>query len=302
MVTSKNALAKIKKLIERRYKMLTLGIVGNKVFSRRELTDLEREGLDTTNEDSLLDLAYEHNFLTKDGIPNRAKSVEEMRDTKIMHENDLEGVAHDAAKEHLNETMQHLIEKQKNNIISRIEGLIRDNNNQYKSNALMNLDRPDEVDKLIKESTLDALSSKLRDTTGDANRDWRTVAITEISNTVGMGSTDRIASENKGNDAREVYVYRINPDDAKTCIPCRKFYIDSDGSPKVYKFSTILSNGSNYGKKRDSWKPVTTATHPRCRDSQLIELKPGWKVLPGGRQTYIGLEAWNDYISGKVQA
>lgn len=84
------------------------------------------------------------------------------------------------------------------------------------------------------------------------------------------------------------------------CKYCRNFYIDSDDSPKVYRMSRILNNGSNYGKKADEWKPTALATHPNCRDSQLIELRPGWKVLPGGKQTFIGLDAWQDYIRNKV--
>jgi hypothetical protein len=153
---------------------------------------------------------------------------------------------------------------------------------------------------LVKESTLSKLKQKLRDTTQDVNRDWLRVATTVMSETIGNGSVDRIVTDNRDKDAGEVYVYRIVVNDAALCKYCRRFYMDEDGSPKVYKLSTLLGNGSNFGKKKDSWLPVVGATHPNERCSQVIELKPGWKVLPGGKQTYIGLEKWNDYIVNKV--
>ncbi len=121
-----------------------------------------------------------------------------------------------------------------------------------------------------------------------------------MSNAIGIGSVDRIAEQNEGKDFGDVFVYRIVVNDAALCKWCRRFYQDSDGSPRVYKLSTLLSNGSNYGKKTADWLPVVGATHPNERCSQVIELKRGWKVLPGGRQTYIGNEKWAEYIVNKV--
>ena len=81
------------------------------------------------------------------------------------------------------------------------------------------------------------------------------------------------------------------------CKFCRRFYGDVGQSPKVYKLSSLLANGSNYGLKTDQWKPVVGATHPNTRTSQIIELKPGFQVSAGGKVTYIGREKWNDYLN-----
>ena len=102
-------------------------------------------------------------------------------------------------------------------------------------------------------------------------------------------------------DLDEIYVFRITVKDAKTCKWCRRFYNDKDESPKLYKLSTLLSNGSNYGKKTDSWQPVVGATHPSERCSQMIELKPEFRLLEDESVTYIGLNKWNSYILDKVQ-
>jgi hypothetical protein len=50
------------------------------------------------------------------------------------------------------------------------------------------------------------------------------------------------------------------------------------------------------------WRPVVGATHPQDRESGILELKPGWKVLAGGRLEYIGLARWAEYIKAKVRS
>jgi hypothetical protein len=299
MVTSKAIMEIIKKIIDSKYKALTISMVGRDAFSREELKEMEKQGIDTSNKTSLMELVYYHNFINKHGTqgPN---SVEDMENQQSNEQVKPQGDAHVYGVDHANEALKNSIEKLQQDVVSRLVSLIQENNQNYKYNALQNLERTEEVDTLVKESTLSKLKQKLRDTSGDVNRDWLRVATTVMSDTIGNGSVDRIVTENRDRDAGEVYVYRIVVQDAALCKYCRRFYLDEDGSPKVYKLSTILGNGTNYGKKKDSWLPVVGATHPNERCSQVIELKKGWKVLPGGRQTYIGSEKWDDYIVNKV--
>lgn len=299
MVTSKAVMELIKKIIERRHKALIISLLGREMFSRAELNELEKNGIDTSNKTSLMELIYHHNFINKHGVsgPN---SVEDMKSQQSVPGTKPQGEAHSYGVDHANEALKTAISKLQQDVTARLINLVQENNQGYKYNALQNLDRSEEFDKLVKESTVSKLKQKLRDTTGDVNRDWLRVATTVMSEAIGNGSVDRIVTENSDKDAGEVYVYRIVVNDAALCKYCRRFYMDDDGSPKVYKLSTLLGNGSNFGKKKDSWLPVVGATHPNERCSQVIELKPGWKVLPGGKQTYIGLEKWNDYIVNKV--
>lgn len=299
MVTSKAVIEIIKKIIDRRHKALVISLLGREMFSRAELNELEKNGIDTSNKTSLMELIYHHNFINKHGTsgPN---SVEDMKSQQSVPGAKPEGDAHSYGVDHANEALKTAIDKLKQDVTARLVSLVQENNQNYKYNALQNIDRTEEFDNLVKESTLSKLKQKLRDTTQDVNRDWLRVATTTMSEAIGNGSVDRIVTENRDKDAGEVYVYRIVVNDAALCKYCRRFYMDEDGSPKVYKLSTLLGNGSNFGKKKDSWLPVVGATHPNERCSQVIELKPGWKVLPGGKQTYIGLEKWNDYIVNKV--
>lgn len=296
MVVSKNTLEKIRVIIEKHYKNLTLSVLGKSVFSQKELNEFKAMGLDTSKNDSLLAMIYYHNFINNPRDSNAPTSVEDMKIQQSQPDIKPSGEANDYTIENINDKTKQLIGKLKSDIVARIEGFIRDNNDAYKFNALQNLERPDAMDELVKESSLGKVKQKLRDSAKDGNRDWQRVALTEMSNAIGIGSVDRIVTDNRDTDLNEVYVYRVIVGDALTCKYCRKFYGDIGNPPKVYRLSSLLSNGSNYGIKQENWKPVVGATHPNTRTSQVIELKPGFRVLPGGSVTYIGLAKWRDYI------
>lgn len=301
MVLKKAVIERIKNIIKNHHNMLLISMLGEKRLNPEQLKALKKAGLNPNKyaaAKSILNLAYNHNVQNEDGDHRAPKTIDQAQEQQAK--GTYQGEAHQEAIEHLNANMEQLIDKQAFDVMSRIEGLIRDNNNEYRFDALQNLDRAEALDEVVKKNTVSKLKQLLRDTSKDSNRNWSRIAATEISNAVGLGSVDRIVMDNRTKNAGEVYVYRVNPNDAATCKYCRKFYIDSDQSPKVYRLSTIMGNGSNYGLKAAEWKPVSTATHPNCRDSQVLELRPGFKLLPGGKVEFIGLEEWREYIAKKV--
>lgn len=296
MVISRATMEKIREIISKHYNRLTISVLGRSVFSSKELKEMEAAGIDTSKKESLLAMVYFHNFINNPVGANSPTSVEDMRAQQSQSDIKPEGEANDYTVQNLNDKTKQLIDKLKMDVATRIEGFIRDNNDDYKFDALQNLDRSSIMDELIKESSLGNVKQKLRDSSKDASRDWTRIALTEMSNAIGIGSVDRIVTDNRGADLDDVYVYRIIVGDALTCKYCRRFYGDVGNPPKLYRLSTLLSNGSNYGVKQDSWRPVAGATHPNTRTSQVIELKPGFMVRPGGSVTYIGLTKWADYI------
>ncbi len=302
MVISKETIKRIKDIIDKNYKQLTISVLGKDIFTPDELAKLMIQGVDISNKQSLLDLVYNHNFLNQHGEIIAPTSVGDMAAQQSPVGVKPQGEAHDYAIEHANENAAQLIEKMKGDISTRVEGIIRETNSQYKANALQNLDRPDATDELIKEGMVGQIKQRLRDTSGDANRDWKRIAVTEVSNSIGIASTDRIVAKNKEKDLEDVYVFKIPVNDSKLCKYCRRFWLDSDDSPKVYRLSTLLSYGSNYGKKTSEWRPTIQSTHPNDRESMVIELSPGYKVLSGGKLTYIGLDEWSNYIVEKLVA
>lgn len=302
MVTSKETLSRIKEIIDKHYKKLAISVLGKSVFSKKDLSDMAAQGLKVDNTTSFLELVYNHNFINKIGDDHMPTSVEDMEAQQKLPGIKPKGDAHSYAIESLNENTAQLIEKLKLDVQTKVSGIVKQNNDDFKHNALQNLTRPDEADELVKESSIGKVKQKLRDAQGDVSRNWERIAITETSNAVGAGSVDRIVSSNQDNNLKEVYVFRTIVADSKTCKWCRRFFQDSDGSPKLYRLSTLLGNGSNYGKKTAEWKAVVGAVHPRERCSQIMELPPGYKLIAGGNMTYIGLSDWNQYIVDKLTA
>lgn len=298
MIISKTALEKIKAIIEKNYRALAVTVLGTSVLKPEELERLRKLGFPVDNKDSLLSLIYYNNVLNDLNTTTGPLTIPEMKE---QQKGKPHGEAHEVAEEHMNENFFQMIEKLKTSVQTGIEGVIRDYNFSFRNNALQNLDRPEEMEKLVKQSTVGGLKAKLRDLSGDADRDWQRVAVTETANAMGMGSVDRVVMHNKDKDLEEVYVYRIPVNDAALCKWCRKFYLDADQTPAVYRMSTLMNNGTNYGKKTVDWKAVAGATHPNDRESGVMELRAGWKVVAEGRLEFIGLDSWREYINKKLR-
>lgn len=300
-VLKESAINKIKQIIERRFNFIILMMSGKKFLSPSDVEELEKQGFKTENNKSIMDYVYNHNYLNTidENAPTSLEGMVEQQSPKGFVP---KGEAHDISKTYLAATLAQHLQKEKANASSKIESVVRDNNNAYKFNALQNLDRQPEIDELVKEGTLSKMKNRLRDLGGEFTTNWSRIVNTEVSNAIGMGSVDRIVNQNKESDLQEVYVYRVTVGDAAVCKYCKRFYEDSDGSPVLYKLSTLLNNGSNYGKKPDAWLPVTLATHPNERCSQIMELKPGFKLLPGGGLTFIGRDKWKEYVQNKLRS
>ena len=248
MIISKETLAKIKGIIDKNFNHFSLSVLGKDVFTPEQLARFEADGLDVDSPKSWLDLVYNYNFLNDVKDASKPQSVAGMLAQQSQPGAVPAGEAHSAALEHLNESAKISLDKMKSDWAARVEGIVRDSNNDYRFDALQNLDREESLDKYIKSNSVGKIKTELRDATKDGNRNWHRVATTETSNAIGIGSTDRIVSQNRKTPTDEIYVYRIVVEDAALCKYCRRFYQDSDDSPKVYKLSTLghmLSNLEN---------------------------------------------------------
>lgn len=242
----------------------------------------------------ILEKIYEYNLLNQPVVEQNPKTWAEAEKQVDAAKTAL--TAHQAATvAHLKDNLKALIEKQKSDSAARLETLMREYNRSF------SLDQAGLHPDILKNSVAE-IKSKLKDFSGDGNRNWERIATTEVSNAIGLASVDRMVEDKEPEELAETLVYRIVVNDAALCKWCKRFYLDRDGSPKVYRLSTILGNGSNYGLKTADWKPVSGATHPFERCSQWIELKASWKVLPGGKQEFIGKDKWLQYIESKIQS
>lgn len=299
MIVSNDILNKIKQIIENHYNYLTVSVLGNSVFTPEELANLKSLGVDTSSTDSFIKSVYVHNLLNNAAMDKMPPSVREMlkqQKTKLVL---TEAEAY--AVEHLNQTVKGLIDKLKQDTMTNMANVVLDANMVHKFGIMGQAEKTEEEAEELKDLTLSKIKQQLRDAAGIQGKNWDRIVSTEMSNAISIASADRISKDNEGENFDQIYVYRIVKNDGKLCTYCRKFYLDEEGTPRVFTLSQLLSNGTNFGKKASSWLPVASATHPYERCSQILELKPGFKVIVGGRTTFIGLEKWKEYIKEKTK-
>lgn len=124
---------------------------------------------------------------------------------------------------------------------------------------------------------------KLRELTGDWNRDWHRVAHTEMWNAKLNGEIMAILDNESpySDKGKDTLVFKRPAPNA--CVQCKRLYLERDGvTPRVFKLSDMLSYGSNYGKKVADWKPVVGVLHPNCM-CPLSIMPNGYKFDSNGR-------------------
>lgn len=292
---SEAKLKKIQALIEKKYNHLLVSFFGEKDLPASVRAELKSKGIKLKDLRSFLSQAYQHNIQkhpTFNPIPTQPLRPRKVSARGLTMEN--------FSMQQLNGAVAQRLGKMRDDMQVQLEGIIRQTNQNFKFEALNAPDRP-AVTLMTKTRT--QLKSALAGYAKDANRNWNRVVYTEVSNAIGMASAERIIQDNAedGVSPSNTVVYRIIVDDGHTCPHCRRFYLDGDGTPAIYLLSDLITNGSNYGKKAAEWRPCLTATHPNERCSPILELRPGWKVLPGGGQTFIGNDSWESYVKAKIR-
>jgi len=144
-------------------------------------------------------------------------------------------------------------------------------------------------------STAQEVARHIRNATKNLKRDWLRIAHTEMHSAMEEAKAIVLAHRSADRDPR---VYKRPHPDA--CSFCVLLYLRPDKvTPRVFKLSEILANGSNVGRKanrpsktgksRTEWKATMGAVHPFCRCSLSI-LPPGMGFNARGQMTYVGLK------------
>lgn len=110
------------------------------------------------------------------------------------------------------------------------------------------------------------MATELRKITKDARQDWDMVVKSELVEKKNQGFVQAIIDNESPytNDGLDTIIFkRPNPN---ACKHCKRLYLEKDGiTPKLFKLSEMIANGTNYGKKVDEWKAVLGIMHPHCQ-------------------------------------
>lgn len=187
---------------------------------------------------------------------------------------------------HLRQTAGQYIDKWAEKAATDISGIVQ-------NNLLVHVQRTRDTAKeelaegVLRNKSAKEIARAIREKTGELSKDWERVVTTELARAQNLGNLDAIIENNVDKPHDEIYVYKTGPHDSKTCKECMRFwFIDGGSTPKVYKLSELVANGSNMGKKKADWKPTVDNTHPNERHF-IMELSPGFGFR-GGALSYIG--------------
>lgn len=123
------------------------------------------------------------------------------------------------------------------------------------------------------------LASDLGHQTKDWARDFRRIAVTEKQNAMQEGFA-RTLIEHEGDPKKIRVAKQPNPDACPDCV--RVFLMAGPGSPpKVFSLAELQKNGTNVGRHRSAWKPVSGTVHPHCA-CELVHVPEGMKFNEEG--------------------
>lgn len=257
MLVSKKATTEINDSIDSAYLILALSLIGMDFMTPEERRKLEGMNL-VMGQKSLIDLMYVVLRNNPSPLP-LSRLLEQANLSGIMPiVNDTNQYTIDHAKLQINEALENAKREAK----KRITQEVLNANNNYKTElevarvsslgGLEDLRKTHLSKLLVGLAGITVLQSEFLKTF--------TTALTNFINGTLVDSATMAEAR-----PMDIIVYKTVLNDTSLCTWCRKFYLNSDGSPKEFSLRELQANGSNDGKPKSQWKPTVGATHLRCR-------------------------------------
>lgn len=136
--------------------------------------------------------------------------------------------------------------------------------------------------------TVKEIVAEIARKTGDYNRDFDRIVQYCCTDAYEAGKAEMLLRE--GQDTK---CYKLVFE--KSCKHCKRLFQNPDNSPKIFKISELLLNGSNIGRKTDEWKSVVGPVHPFCR-CQLQKVPIGLKYNPKTNKFDLRDDTWKPRV------
>lgn len=297
MIISKEKIDKVRSIIDRYYNALAFKISGTDYLTDEQIQALiESNLIDASDSTGAIKEAYHIGRFRNVNDPRIREDDVNLADFRRKYKDQAVPLT-DAEKyslEHAQQSAGSLITGLKEKIKSQVDGIIYNNNLEYRNKIITDQIRPVIVQGIDEKRTVYQIASDLREKTQDNFRDWKRVSVNEVATAMNLGEMDAIVHRNKTKTPNEIYVFKRVNIDAATCKFCKKAYLVGESQvPKVFKLSELQSNGTNYGKKSDEYLPTITPLHVNCRCA-LVEIPVGWGFNDDGQMVYKG-PTYNQY-------
>lgn len=252
-------ITRISEIINTHYSMIAMSVVGEEVLTKEEKLTLLKHGIDIDEVadkfppyfrsyymgrlTAMLEDKYMREITNEDFIkylekgqfvPMSAFERAEYEISRSMTYNTIKGLANKIT----DNTRDMMLEQNRRNLIR-----------ETVSEAVKNRE------------TVQEIVSRLGHKTGEWDRDWKRIAVTEMQNVYNLGK----AAEIRRKYGVDSLVFKdVFPGACRHCISL--YLTNGIGSkPIIFKLSDLIANGTNVGRKVADWKPVVESTHPHCR-------------------------------------
>lgn len=263
MAISKKAQAQIEKAVARYKAYIRYKAVGPQALTREELKELIRSGMLT--KETVTQAPVHEAYLHVHSQVATTPAPRQVRDGAL-----------DFLERMIQRYSDKLGEQIKTDVLTAVEHNIMPFSDRREGQAIYEALK----DKDIWKKNLRTL---LKDKVQNWEYRYRTIINTELNRASNWGSMDAILHDNAHLDPSQITVFKQgNKPGHGACDHCAKFWYLEDGiTPRVYKMSELIANGSNIGRKAKDWLPTIDSTHPN-ETHLLSELKPGFGFVGGG--------------------
>lgn len=246
--------------------------ISSEYLTKQEEDILKKFGISTVNKINAVDDSFRYGILSEALENTKGMTYRQVKQA-IMSKNFLpltapERAALDAARYYAYSEIKGLgnrVKSNANNIAIEVDRAMR---TKYEK-----VIQTESVQAIMKREGMKQLSSRLGNATQDWSRDFDRMAdyIMHRSHSEGRA----FAMERQDPNA-QVHVHV----QSTACNHCRRLYLNSDNTPKIFSLAELRANGTNVGRKVAQWKPVLPPAHPWCMLPEAKVLtNNGWKEL-----------------------
>lgn len=266
-------LNRIEEIIERAYTDFSFQILGKDFLTDNQKTQVEALGLLVGNR-PLIELLYL--LVRQINSPNYRKDktlnrlLDEIAMTGVLPTlRDTDQYTLDHGKAAVNEAIQN----SKNELKKQIKSEVLKINTEHKEKqSVTPLTSIPERQKLAEESSNKLLKGLAYAAVGATvfrlfRRDF-TSSMTQLVNsaTVDLLTNPLLSAVSQApQQGTDPWVWKEVVKDDRLSPECRRLHAHEDWTPRLYRLSELVRNGTNVGRAKSQWKVVIGGTHPNCR-------------------------------------
>ena len=280
-ILSKAQQQRVAELIELHHQALVVEMLGERAVKKSMLKKIKQRGLYRKPRADMLKRAFQLG-LESVTSPDVLKLDAKQFDKYIAKKGDLiptsTAMTMRALRESFAEHMKSLGQVMQDRVAETL-----DKANKTAEKILEDKQRRELFTELARRKALSKIAKDMGDTTRIlANNASRTIT-TETNNAYQNARALEIIKKSGQPDPK---VFKQPRQDA--CDECKKAYLKGDGkTPRVFRLSDLVANGTNIGKSKADRQPVLDSHHPWCA-CEVFWLPPGYDFDSNGDMKYVG--------------